>query len=253
MENDLTKNIRVLETQGFHDFHTRGMPVEHIRLHLETLALDKVQHNLRTLADMVCDTALILHVAPRYDDCQGFDDPDHPFRRVGTMTGMVKVDKGARRVLKSKGMLKRVQGYLECGRPYGTGLVYTTVGATAAVAMVKTYIMFALCDGIDDERTVDKSLDAIRVMSAHFLASLYRDMAMKSVTVLETPQDLTVRFGLDESMSPLVSAGLSRLADLGAVVKSHNRYRRGEFSSHGYGNRFSCAVRDAHRPMGPMA
>lgn len=252
MENDLTKNLRVLTDQGFHDFHTRGMPPCHLQLHIENLALDEVEHDLRTLADMVCDLALILHVAPRYDDWAGFDDPNDPFRRVGTMTGMVKLDKGARRVLKSKGMLKRVQGFLENGRPYGTGLVFTTVGATAAVAMAQTYLMFALCPDIDDERLVDKSLEAIRKVAAHFLASIYRDMHMKSVTTLETPQDLTVRFGLPEDMSPLLSAGLSRLADLGLVVKSHNRYRRGQYSPHGYGDRFAVAVADAHRPI-PMS
>ena len=219
------KHMRVLEDQGFQDWQVKHIPPYHIRDGIEYLLANKVKHDLKTLAWLVHDLVLILHAAPAYDQ-DFYDDDYRPFRRVGSMTGMVGIDKGARRVLKASGLLKRVQGYLECGRPYGTGLVCTEQGHRNADALVKSdrtlarfYVPELECD-----RLVDESLDMARKFATHFCAVLYSEIS--PVVVLNKPRDLTVMFGLPEHMAPLVSAGLTKLADMGQVAKLGGRFRR---------------------------
>ena len=225
MDATQAANTRVLEDNGFSDHQVRGIPVEHLRDHIEDLATSKVEHELKTLAWLVHDLVLMLHVAPRYDDDTEWD-PLEAFRRVGTMTYMVKVDKGARKSLRASGLLKRVQGYLECGRPYGTGLVCTPEGHKAAVEMAECNAELSQFNGIDDERLVWHCLESVRKFSTHFLAALYENTL--PVVVWNRPADLTVLWGVDEKHAPLVSGGLSKLADMGLVSKSHDRYRRAE-------------------------
>ena len=222
--HSLQENLRVLEDNGFSDWQVRNIPVEHLRDHIETVAADR-QHELKALAWMVYELVLILHVAPRVDISYS-DDADFIFRQVGTMTNMVKVDKGARKALRASGLLKRVQGYLECGRPYGRGLVYTDAGGAMAKELVESNVMLSQFDGLDDERLVWKCLESVRELSTHFLAALYEEIL--PVVVWNRPADLTMLWGVDKKHAPLVSGGLSKLADMRLVSKSHDRYRRAD-------------------------
>ena len=229
---DMKKNLRVLGDQGFDDWHVKDMPVAHLRKHIEWLAEKRVEHKLNTLAHLVLRLTLVLHVAPAYDDWENIDSDlgYFPFRRVGTMTRMVKVDKGARRVLKSQGHLERKQGYLECGRPYGTGLVGTKQGCKRACELVE--ITPALCEfeGIEDERMVDRCLDSVKKFGAHFVASLYDCITpppgrTAPAQKWKTPRELAAMWGVHDNYAPLVSGGLSKLADMALVVKNGNKYR----------------------------
>ena len=224
------KHLRVLEDQGFQDWQVKHIPPYHIRDHIHDLVTNKVKHDLKTLAWLVHDLVLILHAAPAYDQ-DFYDDDFRPFRRVGSMTGMVGIDKGARRVLKASGLLKRVQGQLECGRPYGTGLVCTEQGHRNAHALVKSDRTLARFyePELECDRLVDETLDMARKFATHFCAMLYEHML--PVVVLNKPRDLTVMFDLPEHMAPLVSAGLTKLADMGQVRKQGGRFRRMEWSA----------------------
>ena len=191
----------------------------------------RLEHELKSLVHLVLRLTLLLHAAPPYDDWEHFDHDAGivPFRRVGTVTGMVKVDKAARRVLKAQGYLERKQGYLECGRPYGTGLVATTAGHKRSNELFEITPSLSRFDGLEDERLVDECLDTARKFGTHLCAAIYEcitpEPGTRPAQKWKTPRQLAAMWDVHDNFAPLVSGGLSKLADMGLVLKVDNRYK----------------------------